>query len=153
MQYILVFTRYMFIALFQQFHKISKLITKNIYYYIIKGLLQASAIWYIARHNIHQYSCNNPIICHNIQRVGDNIWIGKTSEIVDNLRHTVTITVIFSLSWSKTAAISGTGTACSVGAPELNTDSCWPLIGFCQILEECSVLWQLILIRLVQVQW
>jgi hypothetical protein len=34
---------------FQKFHKISKLITKNIYYYIIKGLL-------------HEYSCNNRIL-------------------------------------------------------------------------------------------
>jgi len=38
-QYILVFAHYMYIALSQNFHKISKLITKNIYYYIIKGLL------------------------------------------------------------------------------------------------------------------
>ena len=52
------------------------------YYYIIKGLLheycpsqyvilhsQARAMWYTARDNIHQYSCNNPIIlriiCYN----------------------------------------------------------------------------------------
>ena len=49
---------------FQFFFKISKLITKNIYYYIIKGLLHE--YWWILSLTIYHIalasSCNNPIL-------------------------------------------------------------------------------------------